>query len=147
MSSNINEFLRETNAEIKKLQAKQVSEAKQIVIGAYSTILTGSTAVDKGLYKHSHLINVNATDSSVPVATKEKKSDSEIDSNNNKNMNKISRMKFKHNDSIKIYNNVDYSDYIESGVYTSKRPRSQEPLLYKRTESQTKSILSKRIKI
>ena len=42
MPSNIDDFIKQTNAEIEKLQKKADSEAKKIVLGAYSQILDRS---------------------------------------------------------------------------------------------------------
>ena len=58
MSNNFNSFFAETVKEIEKIQTKQKSEARKIVLGAYNMIVDGS-AVDTSLYKHSHLITYN----------------------------------------------------------------------------------------
>ena len=53
MTSNINQFLADTNKEIEKMQKEQVSIAKQIVLTAYNAI-TEASPVDTSLFKHNH---------------------------------------------------------------------------------------------
>lgn len=131
VGSNINEFMRETNAEIEKLQKKQVSEAKQIVLGAYSGVLDKSP-VDTSLFKHNHIITVNS-----------KTNKTKDESNNiNENGNIINTAKFAHNDTLTIQNNLEYADALEAG-HSSQASAG----VYGVTEALVKKVISKRIKI
>ena len=133
MASNINAFLAETNREIEKLQAKQVSEAKNIVLGAYNQIVEGS-AVDTSLYKHSHLITYNSKTEKNPTTV-----------NDNvfaENASAVNAGKFKHNDTLTIKTNSLYAPALESG-HSDQQP----PALYGRTERLVKRQVAKRIKI
>ena len=135
MGSNIDKFIAETNKEIKKLQDKQVSEAKKIVLGAYSMLVNGS-AVDTGLYKSSHIISYNSKDNTVPT---------DVDNARiNENKSVINKAKFNNNDTITIQNRLLYADRLEASPQHSKQ---QEPALYGRTEQLTKRLIAKRIKI
>lgn len=131
--TNMAEFLKETNKAIEKEQAKQHKKAKGIVLTAYSLILKGSKAVDTGLYKNSHLIEMGRKDTSI------------LDPKNRQQRIKWSRTQdaigvptfdFKNNSSIRIYNNVKYAEYIEDG--SSSR---QDPFLYKRVEEKVRGML------
>jgi hypothetical protein len=107
--SNINEFLRETNQEIEKLQKKQVSEAKKIVLLAYSEITELSPA-DTGLFRHNNILTVNrSTNETNDMALKN------VGANISETMPTISGLKFKHNDEIYIQNNLSYADALEAG--------------------------------
>lgn len=103
MVSNIDEFIRETNKEIEKLQAKQVSEAKKIVLGAYNTLLELSP-VDKGQFKNNHFLTVNSTTQETTEETNLTKKTSELNS-----------CKFSNGDAIYIQNNLQYADALEAG--------------------------------
>ena len=133
MSSNIDAFIKETNAEIKKLQDKQVSEAKKIVLGAYSQTVSGS-AVDTGLYRSSHLISINSKDKTIPT----KKDDSRISDGKSE----VNNAKFKNGDTITIQNNLLYALPLEDGHSTQ-----QAPLLYSRVEEMTRTVINKKTKI
>ena len=138
LSSNIDAFLAETNKEIKKLQEKQVSEAKKIVLGAYSSVVELSPVKD-GLFRNNNFIEVN-TKNNPTTETEDKDSSSVI----SKAMPQISKMKFKNNDVITISNSLDYADRLESG-WSSQRP--DNPAIYGVTERKVKRELAKRIKI
>lgn len=132
--SNMQQFKKEVEAGIKKEQAKQDKKANNVIAYAYSEILKGSTAVDTGLYKNSHLIEVGRKDTSV---IKENARASRITwASKQKNKQGIPIFDFKKDKTIRIYNNVNYGEYLEDG--SSKR---QDPFLYKRTEIKAKRLL------
>lgn len=106
MTSNINQFLADTNKEIEKMQKKQVATAKQIVLTAYNAI-TEASPVDTSLFKHNHFITVNSTTNK----TTETVDASVI----GESKSEISNLKFKNNDSIYIQNNLSYADALEAG--------------------------------
>ena len=58
MTSNIDNFIKDTNKKIAEMTKRQNSKARQIILGAYDT-LTELSPVDKGLYKNNHIITVN----------------------------------------------------------------------------------------
>ena len=131
MASNINAFLAETNREIEKLQKKQVSEAKNIVLGAYSQILDRSP-VATSLFKHNHLITVNTKTN----ATKDK------DDNTLENQAMINKAKFNNGMTLTIQNNLAYADALEAGHSTQASAG-----VYGVTERLVQRVLSKRTKI
>lgn len=106
MTSNIDQFLRETNKQIEELQKKQVSRAKEIVLVAY-TAITEASPVDTSLFKHNHFITVNNTTN--------KTTDTVDASVIPRSESTISALKFNNNDSIYIQNNLDYADALEAG--------------------------------
>ena len=135
MSSNIAQFLKKTNAEIKKLQEKQVKEAKDIVLFAYSEIVDRSP-VDTGLFRHNHFVTNNA------------KTNKTKDNSDNTADNKaiIERAKMMHNDTITIQNNLVYADALEAGH--SKQAQENIPhAIYGLTEEIVRKKLAKRIVI
>lgn len=131
MSSNIAQFIKETNAEIKKLQEKQVSEAKKIVLGAYSEILHLSP-VDTSLFKHNHIITVNTKTSKTK----------DVSDNIAKNNAIVNSANFKHNDTITIQNNLTYADALEAG-HSKQAPAG----VYGIAEERVRKVISKRTKI
>lgn len=131
MASNISKFLSDTNAEIKKLQEKQVKEAKVIVLTAYSQILDLSP-VDTSLFKHNHIITVNSKTSKTK----------DISDNTSQNKSNINTAKFKHNDNITIQNNLKYGNALESG-HSHQAPAG----VYGITEERMRKVINKRTKI
>ena len=129
--ADIDQFIKETNAEIKKLQDKQVSEAKKIVLTAYSMILDRSP-VNTSLFKHNHFITVNSKTN----ATKEK------DDNTADNKIIITGARYKNGDTITIQNNLKYADRLEAG-HSSQAPSG----VYGVTEQIIRRQIAKRIKI
>ena len=131
MSSNINAFIAETNHEIKKMQDRQVSDGKQIILGAYNEILSRSPFATS-LFKHNHMITVDGT-------TSETK---DVSDNIEKNKAQINKAKFNHGMTLSIQNNLAYSDALESG-HSSQSPAG----VYGVTEVLVQKELSKRVKI
>lgn len=131
MPSNIDAFLKETNAEIKKLQEKQVKEAKRIVLYAYDKIDEFSP-VDTGLFRHNNIVTVN-------TKTKEtvKGGNTRI-----KNPITINTASYKHNDTITIQNNLKYADALEAG-HSQQAPSG----VYGVAEELTRKLVNKRTKI
>lgn len=130
MVSNINEFIKETNKEIEKLQAKQVSEAKNIVLGAYNTLVEFSP-VDKGQFRNNHFLTVNSTTQETTEETNLTKKTSDLNS-----------CKFNSGDSIYIQNNLKYADALEAG-HSEQAPAG----VYGVTERKIEKQLAKDIKI
>ena len=110
MSSNIDAFIAETNREIKKLQEKQVSMAKQIVLGAYSQILDRSP-VDTGLFKHNNFLTVNSKTNKVTGDEFDSSMKAVIDGG----FENIEKAKFNHGMTLTIQNSLSYADALESG--------------------------------
>jgi len=138
VKSNFNQFMKETQKEIEKLQDKQKLEAKKIVLGAYNKILDESP-VDKSLYKHSHEITVNKkgkdlsnkkVEEKIPVGEVEAKISSELGT--------IANLKFKDGDNIYIQNRLSYSTAIENGA-----SKQHPPLLYERTTRYAEKLIKK----
>ena len=133
MPGNINSFIAETNKEIKKLQDKQVKEAKQIVLGAYNQIIERSP-VDTSLFKHNNFLTVNSkTNKTTDEPHKE------VLDGGKEN---IEKCKFKHGDTLTIQNNLMYGSRLESG-HSKQAPAG----VYGVTEQKVKRELAKRIKI
>ena len=106
MTSNIDQFLKDTNKKIAELQKKQVSYGKQVILTAYNSI-TELSPVDTSLFKHNHFITVNSTT---------EKTTDEVDRNViSDSKSTISNLKFKNNDNIYIQNNLAYADALEAG--------------------------------
>ena len=132
LKSNIEQFIRETNKAIEKEQEKQKKQAKEIVVSAYSLILDGSKAVDTGLYKNSHFMEVNQnTTEEINPTTREQR---EQLAQENKTKQGVQDLKFNNGDRIRIYNNVAYALHLEA-LGTQR----QEKGLYRRTEQRIKN--------
>ena len=108
MPSNIDQFIKETNAEIKKLQDKQVKEAKKIIITTYAMIVDNSP-VDTGLFRANNLVTYNSK-------TNETVDNPSLKDIENKAI--IERAKLMHGDTMTIQNNLVYADRIEAGWST-----------------------------
>ncbi len=139
MPSNISEFIKETNAEIAKLQAKQVSEAKKLVLTTYTLITDhvstgGLSPADTGLFRHNNFLTVN---SKTNKTTEEPHS--EVIEGGKEN---IDNCKFKHNDKLTIQNNLVYADRIEAG-WSKQAPNG----VYGVAEEIMRKQVNKRIKI
>jgi len=129
MTSNIDNFIKETNKKIEAMTKRQNSRARQIILGAYDT-LTSLSPVDKGLYKNNHIITVN----------QKTKNTKELKENNNSKYS-LNSAEFKNNDTIYIQNNLAYAQALENGH------SKQAPLgIYSVTEEITKDIIE-RIKL
>lgn len=130
--ADINQFIKETNAEIAKLQAKQIKEAKQVILTAYSKVVDFSP-VDTGLFRNNHFVTVNSkTDETTENKRGTIKQSKEI----------IKRAKLMHNDTLTIQNNLKYADALEAGH--SKQATAG---VYGVTEELIRRHLAKRIKI
>ena len=132
LTSNINQFMKDTEKAIKNEREKQESKAKEIIITAYDLIVNGS-AVDTGLFKNSHIINYNTTNENIPTTINP--------ASPLINKATVGAFPFKDNDFIVIQNNLKYADALEGG--SSKQ---QPPALYGRTEQKIKSLLNQIIK-
>lgn len=131
MSSNIAQFIAETNAEIKKLREKQVSEAKTIVLETYRMI-TKFSPVATGNFMHNNIITVNSkTDETNSKEGKDKSAPI------NDNAPTIGKCKFNHNDTLTIQNHLQYADALEAG-HSSQAPGG----VYGISEQLTKKILN-----
>ena len=136
MASNINAFLAETNREIEKLQAKQVSEAKKIVLGAYTQILDTSP-VATGLFKHNNFLTVNSKTSQ----TTGDEFDASMVAVIEGGFSNIAKAKFNNGMTITIQNNLVYADALEAGHST------QNSHMYSKAERWAERQVSKRTKI
>ena len=145
MGSNISQFIADTNKEIKKLQDKQVREAKTIVLGAYNSILLRSP-VDTGLFKNNNIITYNekANSSNLQLSLTKKGVERKVTLNDTKNKNVVNKAKFKHGDTLTIQNNLVYADALEAG-HSKQAPK--DPAIYGATEQIIRRQLAKRIKI
>ena len=137
--ADIDQFIKETNAEIKKLQDKQVSEAKNIVLLAYTKVSEpisngGFAPVNTGLFRHNNFLTVN---SKTTLTTEEPHE--EVLEGGKENVDKC---KFKHGDTLTIQNNLKYADRLEAG-HSSQAPSG----VYGVTEQIIRRQIAKRIKI
>lgn len=131
MKSNIDQFLKETKAQIEKELEKQESEGKKVVLTAYNRIVNRSP-VDKGLFRSSNVITKNSRDTKEYENVDESRiSDSQLD---------ISKMKFRTGDQIIIQNNSVYGARLESG-YSKQAPAG----IYSVTEVEVKKLLNRKI--
>jgi hypothetical protein len=133
VGSNIDSFIAQTNKEIKKLQEKQVSKAKQIALGAYNEIIERSP-VSTGLFKHNNFLTVNGTTSK----TTDEPHNEVLDGGKNN----IQKAKFENNDTVVIQNHLTYADALEAG-HSKQAPAG----VYGVTEQKVKRELAKRTKI
>jgi len=132
VGSNIAQFIAETNREIAKLQKKQVSEAKGIVLGAYNEIIDKSP-VDTALFKHNNFLTVNST----TQKTTDEPHQEVLDGGKQN----IQTAKFKHGDTLTIQNNLSYADALEAG-----HSKQASAGIYGVTEEKTRKLLNKVIK-
>jgi frataxin-like iron-binding protein CyaY len=138
IKSNFNQFMQETQKEIEKLQEKQKTEAKKIIL-ATNNMLLDQSPVDKGLYKHSHTITVNSTSPEISGnISKDKDFKGDIDKKVSENKSVVMNLDFKNNDKIIIQNRVSYANAIENG--SSKQ---HPPFLYSRASKYAKTLISK----
>jgi len=118
VGSNIAQFVAETNREIAKLQKKQVSTAKEIIIGAWADIVEESPK-DTGLFRHSNFITKNfkyKKEIKPPKSEDDRKALArEHEDKQESQKAKIEISRLKHGDVITIQNNLSYADRIEGG--------------------------------
>ena len=111
MTSNINQFLADTNKEIEKMQKKQVAYGIQAITTAHSDLVNTSPK-DTGLYMHNHLISENSPSSKTITKTGDSK-DELISSK----QAQIKDLKFKHGDTIYIQNHLKYAGPTDDPKY------------------------------
>ena len=115
MTSNIKQFIKETNEAIKKEQEKQQSKARMIIVTAYSEIMKKSP-VDKGHFKGNNILTYNkkAPQGVARLDTR----DDENNSMTAEDESQLNSIKWNDGDKIYIQNNLDYAKYIENGSST-----------------------------
>ena len=136
MTSNINQFLADTNKEIEKMQKKQVSYGKNVILTAHKSLVEQSP-VDLGQFMHNHIMTVNHSTNEVKTEDGEDR-DEAFDFNSKG----ADGLKFKHGDSIYIQNNLDYADALEAG-HSKQKPAGT----YGVTERRMEKFLAKKEEI
>lgn len=144
MTSNIKDFLRDTNKKIEKELEKQQSEGKKIIIEAHQSVINLSP-YDTSYFKANHFLSVNR-----PIKKTLLKSDEVVkqkgfyestvnDLISGTESTVLGLNLFKVN-TIYIQNNLDYADRLEAGW------SSQSSAMYGKTEQKIKRLLNQRIK-
>lgn len=131
--SNIQTFLKETNAAIKKEQSKADSEAKKIVLESYRSIVQLSP-VDTGLFRASNIISFNVPNDTVPT---------KVDNTRIARATiAVGGFKLQNGNKIYIQNNLKYAEPLEVG-----RSIQAPAGIYGVTEARIRRLLAKRINI
>jgi len=144
VKSNFNQFMKETQKEIEKLQEKQKLKAKEIILGTYNQLLDNSPA-RTSLYKHSHTITVNKKspelDADYVASQKAKWGDKmpegDVQSKIDGEVGVATNLKFKDGDNIYIQNRLIYADNVEHNAVLAP------PLNYARAERYAEKLIKK----
>ena len=131
MTSNIKQFLKDTEKEIKKQLEEQESFGKKIVLKTYSDI-TSESAVDTGLFKSSHFITFNAPTQEIPTTPNDARIIAQQAVLATRSLFKVS--------SVHISNRLKYAEKLEAG-----HSQQQAPALYGRAEERARLLLNQRI--
>ena len=140
MTSNIDQFLKDTNKKIEELQKKQVSYGRNVINTAQAALITESP-VATGLYMHNHIITVNSPTSKTITDTGTDK-----DALISRNEAQVNILKFKHKDTIYIQNSLDYAGPTTNQKYlTIEEGHSQQAKegVYGVVERQMEKFLTK----
>lgn len=136
--SNMQQFLKDAQKAIDLEVEEENKKFREVVAESYSKILEGSTAVDTGLYKNSHLIEIGNRDNAVITGKTRKIRQKKLtiqEKRSARQEDKIAKLELSKSPSVRIYNNVEYADEIESGEYKVR----QNPFLYKKVREYARS--------
>jgi len=108
LTSNIAQFLKDTDAKIKAEVKKQDAEAKKILTDAYS-LITNNSPVDTGQFVANNIVTINRTTSKV-LEEASSKSEAVLEANS-----LIDGLNTKKDFTFVIQNNLPYADKLEAG--------------------------------
>jgi len=108
MTSNIVQFLKDTDAKIKAEVKKQDLDAKKILTDAYS-LITNNSPVDTGQFVANNIITINKS-TSVTIDNPTSKSEAVLEANS-----LIRGLNTKKDFTFIIQNNLPYADKLEAG--------------------------------
>ena len=108
LTSNIAQFLKDTDAKIKAEVKKQDKEAKKILVDAYS-LITNHSPVDTGQFVANNIVTINRTTSRVLEETSSK-SEAVLKANS-----LIGGLNTEKDFTFIIQNNLPYADKLEAG--------------------------------
>lgn len=127
LTSNIDQFLRETNREVEKLLEQQQSQGKKIVLQAYDSIINLSP-VATGLFRTSNILTINTRDNQEYTRPNQQRLVA--------GEFLINATTLKNGDQIIIQNNLQYGPALEAG-HSRQAPQG----IYGVTEQRIRRLL------